>query len=104
MRRLLSILLLAAPLSAVAAQDHVVSQKNKAFSVRTLAIKVGDRVVFRNNDDFLHNIFSLSDAMPFDLGAYSQGQTKTVTFGKPGKFDVECAIHPEMKLTVTVSP
>src|SRR5207244_4021224 len=69
----------AAPL-AFAAQEFVVGQKGKAFSVKKLAVKVGDTVRFLNEDPFSHNIFSLSDTKSFDLGAFGQGQSRTVTF------------------------
>jgi len=101
----LALVVLSLPLLALAAgQEHVVPQKNKAFAVKVLNIKVGDKVSFRNDDPFSHNIFSLSEAMTFDLGTYSQGQTRAVTFTKAGKFDIECAIHPDMQLVVNVAP
>lgn len=100
---LLTLLLLASAGPALAA-DHVVPQKDKAFALKTLSIKAGDKVAFRNDDTYSHNIFSLTDAMPFDLGTYGPGQAKTVTFAKPGKFEVECAIHPDMRLVITVTP
>jgi len=90
--------------SALAAQDHVVAQKDKSFSTKTLDIKVGDKVAFRNDDAFSHNIFSLTDAMPFDLGTYGGGQMKAVTFAKAGKFEIECAIHPDMHMVINVAP
>lgn len=90
-------------LPALAGADEVVvTQKNKAFSVGTVTIKTGDSISFRNDDAFVHNVFSLADDMTFDLGTYPQGQAKAVKFAKAGKFDIECAIHPEMKLLVTV--
>ncbi len=92
------------PALAHASQDVVVAQKNKAFSTAALTIHVGDKVTFRNDDAFVHNIFSLTDAMPFDLGTAPQGQAKSIAFTKVGKFEIECAIHPEMKLIVTVAP
>ena len=95
---------LAALLSAVAwAAEHVVGQKNRAFSTNSLKAKVGDTVNFRNDDPFFHNIFSLSDTQSFDLGSYSQGQSRKVTLQKEGRIDVECAIHPEMKMVIEVS-
>jgi plastocyanin len=96
--------LVAASQITLAAQEHVVSQKDKAFSTKKLEVKVGDKVAFRNDDGFSHNIFSLTDAMPFDLGTYANGQVKTVTFAKPGKFEIECAIHPEMRMLIEVTP
>jgi len=89
-------------MAALASQEHVVSQKDKAFSTKKLDIKVGDKVAFRNDDGFSHNIFSLTDAMPFDLGTYGSGQMKTVTFNKAGKFEIECAIHPDMRMVINV--
>src|SRR5262245_3675356 len=95
-------LLAASPL--VLASEHVVAQKDKAFTTKSLNIKAGDVVAFRNDDSFSHNIFSLTDAMPFDLGTYGGGQSKTVTFAKPGKFEIECAIHPDMRMVINVAP
>lgn len=84
------------------AAEHLVDQKEKNFSVAHLNIKVGDTVTFRNSDQFFHNVFSMSDVKSFDLGSYSQGKSKTVTFDKQGTIEVECAIHPNMKMVVEV--
>ena len=89
---------------AAAAEEHVVSQKNKAFSVKRLSLKVGDSVKFVNEDSFAHNVFSLSAAKSFDLGSFGTGGNKTVTFDKPGKVEVECAVHPDMRLEIEVKP
>jgi plastocyanin len=104
MKNIVLITLISCPLVAMAAQEHIVSQKGKAFSTVNLSIKAGDKVAFRNDDTFAHNVFSLTDAMPFDLGTYPQGQSKSVTFGKAGQYEIECAIHPEMKLLINVKP
>jgi plastocyanin len=103
--RSIAVLGLAAACAATAwSAEFVVIQKNKHFSVDHLKIKVGDTVKFLNEDPFSHNIFSLSDAKSFDLGSYPQGQSKSVTFDKPGTVLVECAVHPDMKLTIEVGP
>jgi len=85
------------------ATEYVVAQSGKAFSVKKLAIKVGDTVKFINQDTMVHNVFSLSDAKSFDLGAYGPGASKSVVFDKPGTVEVECAIHPDMKMTIEVT-
>jgi len=85
---------------AAVAAEHEVGQKNNAFSVKALKVKVGDSVSFKNEDPHFHNVFSLSEIQPFDLGSYPQGQAKKVTFSKPGTVEVECAIHPAMKMVV----
>src|SRR5262245_20760636 len=104
MRRFYPLLALCLAVSAAVAAtaDHLVSQKNKAFSTKTLKVKVGDTVVFRNDDPFFHNIFSLSDVQSFDLGSFPQGQERKITFSKPGQVEVECAIHPDMKMVIEV--
>lgn len=97
------LLLSAALLPAVAfATDHVVAQSNKAFSVKVLQAKVGDSISFRNDDAFVHNIFSLSDVHSFDLGTFAKGETRKLKLEHEGRVEVECAVHPEMKLVVEV--
>lgn len=86
------------------AADHVVTQRNKSFSQKKLKIKVGDTIKFTNEDSFAHNVFSLSPAKGFDTGSFGNGQVKAVNFDKPGKVEVECAIHPDMRLDVEVEP
>jgi plastocyanin len=90
-----------------AAETLVVEQKNKSFvmkgsQIEQLLIKVGDTIRFQNQDPFFHNIFSLSDLKTFDLGSFPKGEYKPVTFDKPGMVEIECAIHPQMYLEVTV--
>lgn len=86
------------------AGEHIVSQKNKAFSVKKLTIKAGDSVKFVNDDSFAHNVFSLSAVKSFDLGSFGNGGAKSVTFEKAGKVEVECAVHPDMRLDIEVTP
>jgi len=84
------------------AGEFVVTQKNKSFSTKKLSLKVGDAVKFVNEDPFPHNVFSLSDTKSFDLGSYGQGASKAVVFDKPGTVEIECAVHPDMKMIVEV--
>jgi len=101
------LVLLAAALPAVAKEVEV-SQKGKTFQVnkagvQALRVNVGDTVNFRNDDPFFHNVYSASPAKSFDLGSYPQGQGRKVTFDQAGTVEVECAIHPEMKLKVEIA-
>ncbi|PKG37444.1 plastocyanin/azurin family copper-binding protein [Psychromonas sp. Urea-02u-13] len=95
-------LLLLLPAFFVSAEEHEVGQKNKAFTTSTLTINKGDVVKFSNQDPFFHNIYSLSDSKFFDLGSFPKGKHKKVTFDKQGTIKVECAIHPEMQMTIKV--
>jgi plastocyanin len=95
--------LLAHTVTADAPKEHLVNQKAKQFSVGALSAKVGDSVTFKNEDDVSHNIFSLSDAQTFDLGTFGNGQTRALKLEAPGVIDVECAVHPNMKMQITVA-
>lgn len=95
--------LFAAGAGQAVAAEHVIGQKNKAFAVSTVDAKVGDDVLFLNDDVVFHNIFSLSDAQSFNLGAYGPGVSRKMKLEKAGKIEVECAIHPRMKMVIDVS-
>lgn len=84
------------------AKEHEVGQLNKEFTVKEISIKQGDSIKFVNLDPFFHNVFSLSDAKFFDLGSFPQNESKKVEFETKGKIEVECAIHPNMKMVVNV--
>lgn len=91
----------------VSAKEIEVTQKSKTFMVqkspaKALRVNVGDSVSFRNDDPFFHNVFSASKAKEFDLGSYPQGQARKVVFDQEGTVEVECAIHPDMKLRIDV--
>jgi plastocyanin len=90
---------LAAP---AAAEDHVVSQKGKQFDPGVLRVKVGDRVLFENDDEITHNVFSRTAGNAFNVGMQQPGSSSPVTFQEAGTVDVRCAIHPGMKLTIEV--
>jgi len=92
-------LLLAAP---AAAGEHVVAQKNKSFAPAELTIKPGDTVVFKNEDDVVHNVFSITKGAEFNLNMQGPGQSSSYTFPSEGKFEIRCVMHPTMKLIVTV--
>jgi hypothetical protein len=83
-----------------------VSQKEAQFAPRLLVITVGQTVEFLNDEDrqIEHNVFSNSPAMRFDLGLYGPGQSKSVTFDKPGAVAIFCSIHRYMDGVVYVSP
>jgi hypothetical protein len=55
-------------------------------------------------DPIFHNVFSLSRTKSFDLGNYSQGETRVVTFTEPGVVVVNCHLHPNMAAVVFVAP
>jgi len=95
-----TMVLLSAP--AFAEDVYRVGQKDKQFTTDELVLKKGDTVVFGNDDPFFHNVFSLSSTKTFDLGSYPKGDSKSVVFSEAGEVEVECAIHPSMRLKIKV--
>ena len=87
---------------AYAASGHVVTQSGKKFSVKKMTVSVGDVITFVNDDKMVHNIHTLTPGFEFDLGAQKPGEKSEVSFSQPGKLKVRCAIHPKMKIKVTV--
>ena len=81
-----------------------VQQLDRRFMPDLVVIPVGSSVVFPNMDPIFHNIYSLSKPKSFDLGNYDKGQTRKVTFPKPGIVDIYCHLHPNMQATVVVTP
>jgi plastocyanin len=83
---------------------EVIKQQGRRFVPDLVAITAGDRVLFPNNDPFLHNVFSQSPTRKFDLGSYRKGEQKDKEFPDTGVVDVYCNIHPEMAATILVLP
>jgi plastocyanin len=84
------------------ARGKVVTQRNKAFIPHVLAIPVGTKVSFRNDDPIFHNIFSLSKPNDFDTGLYKQGATYQQTFRHAGVVQILCNIHSSMLGAIVV--
>jgi plastocyanin len=76
--------------------------KHKEFSPRVLAVPVGSRVQFPNDDPILHNVFSVSPGNAFDLGIYRTGPPKEKRFDKPGVVRVYCNVHQAMVAYILV--
>ena len=83
---------------------RTVTQKNLAFIPGLLAIEVGTKVEFPNEDDNYHNIFSYSPAKRFDLGRYppDENPIPSIVFDKPGLVTLRCDIHEHMRGLILV--
>ena len=104
-RKILSIAMMVGVALAVWAEtvkETKVTQKDREFSSTEITIKPGEKVVFQNDDGVTHNVFSTSKANAFTIKVQKPGESSTVDFNEEGTTEVRCAIHPKMKLTVTV--
>lgn len=80
----------------------VLTQKDAMFHPHVLAVAVGTTVEWPNQDDIYHNVFSMSETKPFDLGLYKAPTNKFVLFDQSGRVDVFCSIHSDMHCVVMV--
>jgi hypothetical protein len=77
-------------------RPKLVSQKDKIFIPRVVAVPVGSKVDFRNDDPYYHNVFSLSESEKFDTGLYAGGRSYIQSFDRPGPVELLCNIHASM--------
>ena len=78
-------------------------QRGLVFDQSAATLAKGDRIVFTNEDDVIHNIhiFGPGSDEEKDLGLQKPRVNLTYTFVKPGAYSVRCNIHPSMRMTVT---
>lgn len=69
------------------------------FQLPDLTISAGTTIIWSNSDDFPHT--ATSDTDVFDSGTLTSG-TYAFTFESAGTFPYHCAIHTDMKGTITV--
>ncbi len=79
---------------------RTLEQRNKRFIPHVMVIQVGTEIDFPNRDPFFHNVFSVFDGKPFDLGLYAHGESRPVRFDRPGISYIFCNIHPQMSAVI----
>jgi len=90
--------------SAVAvAAETAVRQKGRLFTPNEITVKKGESLLFVNDDNITHNVYSASAGNQFNLGAIAPGNSTPVTFKNAGNVDIFCAIHPSMKMSLKVA-
>jgi plastocyanin len=88
--------------ASVNAANHIIDQKGKTFIPHDITVHPGDTITFKNSDPFAHNAYTDDEDNEFDIGMQSTGTEKVVTIKPGGDFSIECAIHPNMLLEVTI--
>ena len=91
-----------AQLTAMKSKKSMLDQKEQKFSPHVLAVVIGATVDFPNHDKVWHNVYSKGGAKNFDLGLYPPGQSRSVTFDKPGVARILCNAHPNMEAFIVV--
>lgn len=81
-----------------------IDQRDKEFIPYVTALPVGSSVVFPNNDNIRHQVYSFSDAKNFEIPLYKGNPERPVSFEKEGIVALGCNIHDWMKAYIVVSP
>lgn len=101
---LITLLAFPAGVLAQSVTDDVItiSQKRRKYAPGAVTIKPGDTLRIVNDDIFLHHAFVDNETLQYDSGSMEEGETRDIQFSDPGTYQVRCAIHPRMRLDVTV--
>lgn len=71
-------------------------QRNQSFNPGVLAISLGTRVQFPNEDPFRHHVYSFSPAKRFEIKLYGGDVVQEVLFDQAGEIALGCNIHDDM--------
>ncbi|MBH47166.1 MAG: hypothetical protein CME71_03245 [Halobacteriovorax sp.] len=88
--------------ASVAYDDPTIEEENK---VSELKLKVGDKIKFMNRDEVSHNVSAIeSKKKLFDVALQEPGakNDREIELKQKGTFEVQCAIHPKMKIKLVV--
>jgi plastocyanin len=81
-----------------------IRQKSGKLEPAFLAAGVGDRVIFRNDDEIFHNVFSSSPTQRFDLGLLKRGEHRSIELEHPGVIPLYSSLHEEVSGLIFVAP
>jgi plastocyanin len=85
---------------SVGTKVATVDMQNFAFSPGNLHVPVGATVTFTNHDAAPHSATARDGS--WDTGLLNNGESKTITFDKPGDYEYYCTVHPNMVARLTV--
>ena len=89
----------AAPVAAASPRTHVVRIDKMKFGPMPQDVRVGDRILWVNQDMFRHTATSKQAGFDVDLAASAKGLSRVRS---AGTFRVVCRFHPGMVATLKV--
>jgi len=84
-------------------EQATIDQRGQMFMPLVAAIRLGGRVVFANNDNTMHQVYSFSAIRQFEAEIEKGQRSKPVLFDKAGVAVIGCNIHDNMIAYVFVS-
>jgi plastocyanin len=99
------------PVPAPAVQSRVARAKTVALRRREGALQPsfvlahpGQVLIFSNQDEVHHSIFSYSEPNAFELGTLGVGEIKPISFSAPGAVRFYCSLHEAEHGLIFVTP
>jgi plastocyanin len=84
------------PATAPRTPTAVMDQHDHRFVPHMLIVQAGTSVLFPNNDDVSHHVYSFSKVKTFELGLYKGETHPPIDFNEPGIVVLGCNIHDGM--------
>lgn len=84
----------------IVTKANVITQKEQTFIPNVLPVTQGTTVYFLNEDQFFHNVFSLTPNSRFNIGRRPPGNSYGKKINKAGIVRLGCDIHAHMSGTI----
>lgn len=81
---------------------HRVTMLGSAYSPSVVNARVGDTLLFVNDDTETHAVFVPTRGFGADLGNQRPSENREILLALAGRFTVECVPHADMNLVVNV--
>jgi len=81
---------------------HRVTMLGSVYSPARVDARVGDTLLFVNDDGESHTVFVPTRGFGVDLGPQRPAENREIRLALAGTFRVECVPHADMQLVVTV--
>lgn len=81
-------------------ENAYVSQQEQTFLPHVLPVVMGSKVSFLNEDEFFHNVQSLTRGARFNIGRRAPGVAYSIRIKKAGLVELSCDIHEHMNATI----
>jgi plastocyanin len=93
----------ARPAASDAPTTTSIAIKDFKYVPTPASVKAGTKIAVSNADRAPHTLTDRAAGRAFDSGTIKTGETRSITFSKPGTYAYFCEFHPYMRGTVTVT-
>jgi plastocyanin len=88
---------------AAGAAEIEVGMKDGQYAPEEIRAKLGDTLVFTNDDSEPHAVYVPTNGFGIHFGGQKPGEVRKLPLKQEGNFEVECVVHPGMLTKVMVT-